>query len=548
MLWIALYLPELSLEVVNRAQAGRAGAGMTATGAAGSAAAEAVATGALIVDLPLAVSDGPDNRPFVLAANAQARAAGVHPGMSVAAACALATGLITLPRSVTREQQAIAQVACWSAQYTPTVVLEHAGVLLEVSASLKLFGGLARLLGQLRTGLAELGFRAAFGVAPTPLAAWLLARAGHRQTGVRACLEPAELAARLGDLPLELFDWPRETSSALAVLGIHRVREALALPRDGFRRRFGAPPLADLDRALGRLADPRACFALPERFDARIDLLCEINDTALLDVPVMRILAGMEGFLRARGAGALQLEIELEHGRSAPTLLTVGAHAPERARSRWQRLVHERLQRLELKATVSAVAIRVAMLHGFGEQNNSFLPDATRRAQSWRELTERLSSRLAAGSMFTVALRDDHRPEQAWCRADAQGQPAARRQRATVPATSAIPAPRAQPQSDGLPSTVRRLHRSAGDAPGARGERPVFLLERPRALVCAEARPQYQGPLELVSGPERIEAGWWDGRAVARDYYVARNRAGEVCWIYREPVDPSRWYLHGVFS
>ena len=90
--------------------------------------------------------------------------------------------------------------------------------------------------------------------------------------------------------------------------------------------------------------------------------------------------------------------------------------------------------------------------------------------------------------------------------------------------------------------------RDAVPALRTRRDRPVFLLERPRTLVCAESRPQYQGPLELVSGPERIEAGWWDGRAVARDYYVARNRAGEACWIYREPVDPSRWYLHGLFA
>jgi protein ImuB len=503
MLWIALYLPELPLDVVNRAQAGDA-------------------TGALIVDLPLAVSDGPDNRPFVLAANACARAAGVHSGMSVAAACALAAGLVALRRDAAREQRVVEQVAGWAAQFTPSVVLERSGVLIEVAASLKLFGGLARLLGQLRTGLAELGFRAAFGVAPTPLAAWLLARGGHEQAGVRACLEASDLPARLGDLPLSLFDWPRERLDALAVLGIHRIREAVALPRDGFRRRFGAGALADLDRAFGRAADPRPCFALPDRFSSRIDLPFDVSDTGLLDIPVTRMLAEMEGFLRARGAGALQLAIELEHGRSVPTRLSIGAHAPERARARWQRLIRERLGRVELKATISAVAIHVDTLHGFGEHSTTFLPDATRRAQSWHELTERLSSRLEPGALFTVAPRDDHRPEQAWCRLD--GRPVRMR---AAPASRRESVPAARPR---------------------RGERPVFLLERPRVLVCAEAKPQYQGPLELVSGPERIEAGWWDGRAVARDYYVARNRAGEVCWIYREPVDPMRWYLHGLFA
>jgi protein ImuB len=520
MLWIALYLPDLPLEVVNRVQAGDAAT-------------------SLIVDLPLAVSDGPDNRPFVLSANARARAAGVHPGMAVAAACALVTGLATLRRDEARETRALGQVAGWAAQFTPSVVLERSGVLLEVAASLKLFGGLARLLGQLRTGLAELGFRASFGVAPTPLGAWLLARGGHEQAGVRACLEGADLPARLAELPLALFDWPRERLDALAVLGIHRIREALALPRDGFRRRFGAAAQSDLDRALGRAADPRPCFALPDRFSSRIDLPFDVVDTSLLDIPVTRMLAEMEGFLRARGAGALQLVLELEHGRSVPTRITLGSPAPERARARWQRLVRERLDRLELKATISAVAIHVDTLHGFGEHSTTFLPDATRRAQSWHELTERLSSRLEPGALFSIALRDDHRPEQAWRRADGRSV----RARA-APASGAGASASTAVGSD---STAARV-RDAVPALRTRRDRPVFLLERPRTLVCAESRPQYQGPLELVSGPERIEAGWWDGRAVARDYYVARNRAGEACWIYREPVDPSRWYLHGLFA
>lgn len=522
MLWIALYLPDLPLEVVNRVQPGNAAT-------------------ALIVDLPLAVSDGSDNRPFVLSANPRACAAGVHPGMTVAAACALAAGLVTLRRDETRETRAIRQIAGWTAQFTPSVVLERSGVLLEVAASLKLFGGLARLLGQLRTGLAELGYRASLGVAPTPLGAWLLARGGHEQAGVRACLEAADLPARLGELPLALFDWPRERLDALAVLGIHRIREALALPREGFRRRFGAGAQSDLDRALGRAADPRPCFTLPDQFSSRIDLPFEVIDTALLDIPVTRMLAEMEGFLRARGAGALQLVLELEHGRSAPTRVTLGSPAPERARARWQRLVRERLGRLELKATISAVAIHVDTLHGFGEHSTTFLPDATRRAQSWHELTERLSSRLEPGALFSIALRDDHRPEQAWRRTDSRpprlrpAPGAAAGASASVTASVTAPASASEPAAPAATTWPRR-------------ERPVFLLERSRMLVCADARPQYQGPLDLVSGPERIEAGWWDGRAVARDYYVARNRAGETCWIYREPVDPSRWYLHGLFA
>ncbi len=530
MLWIAVYLPELSLEVVNRAQAGQAREPVPgALTARPSAAIRGGAPGApplppvpaptaapLLVDLPVAVSDGPAQRPFVLAANAPARAAGVRPGQPIAAACALVSGLVVVSRSEPREQQAIAQVAAWAAQFTPTVALQPRGVLLEVAASLTLFGGLARLLGQLRGGLSGLGYRAALGVAPTPRAAWLLARARLERTVVRACLSPAELPQRLGELPTTLLDWPRETLEALATLGATRVGDVLALPREGLRRRFGAALLADLDRALGRTPDPRACFVLPERFDSRIDLPGESTGTDRLQVPLVRMLDELEGFLRARGAGALRLVVMLEHGYGVPpSRLEIGAQVPERSRLRWWPLVRERLGRHALPAAVSAVGLRVDALHDFSDGSETFLPDAQRRSREWQSLSERIAARCGPGALFLIELREDHRPEHAWQRTDA----------AVLPS-----------RSRGAPSAL----------PG--GARPLFLLERPRALVNAAGRPQHQGPLELLSGPERIESGWWDGRSVARDYYVARNRAGEACWIYREPADPSRWFLHGLFG
>ncbi len=54
--------------------------------------------------------------------------------------------------------------------------------------------------------------------------------------------------------------------------------------------------------------------------------------------------------------------------------------------------------------------------------------------------------------------------------------------------------------------------------------------------------------LQLLEGPERIETGWWDGREVARDYYVARDGSGAEIWVYRERLSPHSWYLHGVFG
>ena len=69
----------------------------------------------------------------------------------------------------------------------------------------------------------------------------------------------------------------------------------------------------------------------------------------------------------------------------------------------------------------------------------------------------------------------------------------------------------------------------------------------PVPVWCLLPRPRLDN-LELHAGPERIEAGWWDGEEARRDYFVAANARGERFWIYREHRDPASWYLHGVFA
>ena len=54
-------------------------------------------------------------------------------------------------------------------------------------------------------------------------------------------------------------------------------------------------------------------------------------------------------------------------------------------------------------------------------------------------------------------------------------------------------------------------------------------------------------PAEYSQGPERIESGWWDGKGVARDYYIVRQAGGARLWVFQERQS-KRWYVHGVFA
>src|SRR5262249_27380907 len=83
-------------------------------------------------------------------------------------------------------------------------------------------------------------------------------------------------------------------------------------------------------------------------------------------------------------------------------------------------------------------------------------------------------------------------------------------------------------------------------APPAR--RPLWLLAQPQPLAAPDGRPRRRGPLRLVSEPERIETGWWDGAEVARDYYTAVDAHGVRLWVFRERSAPHGWFLHGLFG
>jgi protein ImuB len=490
MLWFSVFIPELSLQATLRGTLAQMNA------------------------VPLVLIEGPSNRPLVHAANEAASALEIVPGMPVASAQARAAELVILPREAEKERAALRQIAAWLAQFTPMVTLESQGVSLEVETSLRLFGGVGALAQRIRHGLKTLGYHAAIGVAPVPRAAWLLARASHERAGVRMCRESVLLAERLADLPLRFFDWPLETMAALSALGLTRIRDVMKQPRAGLRRRLGEAVADDLDRALGMLPDPREAFVSPERFVTSIDLVFDTADAERLTRFAARLLAEMEGFLRARGAAAEAITLAFKHGRDHSTPMRFGARTPLRLGEDWLKLLRERLAAKPLDATVVAMSLRVESIAAFSGETQSWLPTRAKQQEQWHTLLDRFASRMGPSCVFQIEAKNDHRPESAW--------------------GSALHA-----ESSGVGRTVLRISDRA---------RPLMLLMQPKSLVSLDGAPQYRGALTLLAGPERIETGWWDGKPVARDYFVARNPQQEVCWVYRDYRFGRQWFLQGVFA
>ena len=494
MLWISLHLPDLSLQAATRG---------------------------LLPQIPVAITETLANRTLVRAANAVAQQAGVQAGMTGAAARAFAAELVLLPRDPAKERAALERIALCALQFTPGASIIRDGLVLDVAASLNLFGGLGTLCGKLRQNLRDLGYQATMGVAPTPLAAELFALAHAQQIEARACMDPAQLPARVRTLPASLLPWDEATRQTLAVLGLSTIGQLFDLPREGLLRRFGFECARDLDRITGVLPDPRAPQTAPEQFRTSVDLAADINDLSICLNAIERLLFEAQGFLAARGAATTEIRLTLRHGRQLTTRHVIGSSLAQRDAQQWLLLIREQLQRSPLPAPASTIELAIDTLREYVPPPSGWLPDPRAQTEDRLRLLDRLAARLGREQVCTIAARAEHRPEKAW-------------RSNTVPEA-------------GKAKSVPRAAATAMPSPHA-WPRPAWLLERPRALITRDAQPLHHGPLTLLAGPERIQSGWWDNRPVDRDYFVARNQLGETCWIYRELSASRQWFLHGVFG
>ena len=509
MLWITLHIPDLPLQTATRG---------------------------LLPQVPVAITATSGNRTLVHAANAVAQQAGVQAGSTAAAARAFCGELVLLPRDLDKERDALEKIALCALQFTPGVSIVRDCIVLDVESSLSLFGGLGKLCGALRQNLRELGYQATLGVAPTPLAAELFALAHAQGIDARACMDPAQLPARLRALPTALLPWDDATRQTLGVLGLRTLAQLFDLPRDGLLRRFGFECARDLERMTGALPDPRAPHLAPEQFRTTFDLAAEIDDLGICLHAIERLLAEAQGFLAARGAATNALRLTLRHGRQLTTRHDIGSSLPQRDARQWLLLVREQLQRSPLPAAATAIELAIDTVCEYVPPPSGWLPDPRAQTEDRLRLLDRLAARLGSDKVCTLAPRAEHRPEHAWTSAGAVDRSPVNRGQIPFIAAAGNPAP-----------ATRSKAACPAPSPHAR-PRPAWLLERPRALITRDAQPLHHGPLTLLAGPERIQSGWWDNLPVARDYFVARNTLGETCWIYRELNASRQWFLHGVFG
>lgn len=374
-------------------------------------------------------------------------------------------------------------------------VEEDTLLLLEVGASARYFGGLDALLNKILRAIPIPNWA----LTPHPEASLWCARAGLNQK-----IPKDHLQSVLNCLPIEVMGLPPNTVEAILRCGLKTIGALEALPRSSLARRWGLGLARRLEAAYVH-PRPLLTLPLPETFSVHRDLDDPVHLWEHARSCVEEVLFEALHWCALRGLMMRQLKLMFDHGRGAHTAFVMGSDSGDVLLT-WMRLIELRLEREPLKDWTMGVSLELLALAPRVQTTASLLPQASKTLAQNKALLEILEARLGPEAIEGVYSYPDHRPECAYVR-EAPGQ-------AHIPA---------------LPAALR----------------PCWLLEPPRCLGVA---PIFKGPLSLLSGPERIETGWWDGNAVRRDYFVAVHPTGSRYWIFRECDPPRHWFLQGVFA
>ncbi|MEM7217533.1 MAG: DNA polymerase Y family protein [Pseudomonadota bacterium] len=512
-LWLCAYFPQLGLEVCQRQHAAAPVVLSQTANARG--------------DIPTGGTTGPrptvllaDNR--VIARDALAVQRGIAIGASLAAAHSIATDLLHLHQDLTAEAarlEYLGQVLYgFSSQVsldsTPAGYLEtpgawHQAVLLEISASLKLFGGLETLLARIATQLDALGHDGLLTVAPTPLAALCLGRWRQRDGAAPARLLPGTRPWQhaLETMPVSALGLEPRQGEQLDNMGLRACGALLQLPSKAIAQRFGTTLSARLARLTGAHPDPRPTIDPPARFGHSLHLLEACTSKAALLFPIKRLCGEFGHWLVGQQLGVSRWRWTVADHAGDRAQVDVHASQPLQSPTELLRLTQWRLERATLPAEVLDLRLESLGLAPWSRPSESLFPELGNGPNDTPplELLDLLRARLGERICSGIAPHPDHRPEAAWCEA---------------PPGKRLAAP-------GAPSHSR----------------PLWLLEAPRPIP--------RGRLALLHGPERLQGGWWETTA-RRDYYIARLKdraglpAGGRCWVFVDPRE--RWFIHGHFA
>jgi len=458
--------------------------------------------------------------------------------MSAAEARALCANLHCIDEDTTGDRRALGALGRWLICFTPVVSCGWddpgtqampAALFLDLTGSERLFGGIDRLVDRVKLAIARFGIPSRTALAPTVGAAWAFALTGESNP---ANADPPSLLASLSSLPVESLRLEATILANLHHLGLHRVGDVLALPRDQLPSRFGPWFLKRLDQLTGALIEPLTKLVNDPPIAARMEFDAPVN--ALEDV--WRIFEKLLGLVIAdlvridHGVRQLRMIFKPDRGWGLPTIArTIAVSRPHRDRTTLLNLIRCETDCVDCEHGFVRFQLDIPLHEAITEaQTQLFEQQAAEEEMELDYLLQRLRVRLGEAAVIRPLLVESHVPERAW--------------RAAEDNAPAVITPALPPRPLTLfptPIEIRVFCEPSDDRTG-----------QPRQFI-------WQGHVHRLThavGPERIAGEWWRGHRHTRDYYDTEDVTGRRFWLFRvlhvrsDDAVVARWFLHGRFD
>ncbi len=408
---------------------------------------------------------------------------------------------------------------------------EYVGWLVEVQSSFRLFGGAQDLLSQLWESTEGFSGELQLANHHTATGAWWLGKCAPARSldDFLAMLNFNENS--LLALPVSALDCNTNLQNTWRQCGFARLGDLWRLPRDGFLTGLGRKALAELDSGFGiqnKLAPTTVAHQAANTFEKEKELPFHSDRLDLIEHHAQALLEAVCNWLKQQKHGTRELHWTFIHAHGEEVLRLRSAQATDCVET-WKRLLHHQLGRMQFNDDVRHLRVQCTYSELLPNLNHSFLPDPAEGTRNWNNTCDVLRARLGEQTVLFAATESDPRPE---CSIVLQHTPTQK------PANTAF--------KKVVNQSTPELNRAALPVSTPR---PLWLLPTPKPLQGKSPQWQTGGPWQLLSGPERVEFGWWDAKPCKRDYYCARDSNSSLVWLYQDLLeDKPRWFLHGYFA
>jgi protein ImuB len=338
------------------------------------------------------------------------------------------------------------------------------------------------------------------------------------------------------ELPITSLRLGDEVIDDLILLGLHRVGQVLALPREELPLRFGPLLLKRLDQLTGALAEPLTKLVTDPPVTARMEFDAPVESPESIQLIFEKLLALVLLDLTRRNHGARQLRLVFkpDAGWGRPVITRViSLSRPHRHPPTLRDLIRCESERVDCEHGFVRFQLDVPLHEPISQSQTQLFEQAAAEEQIELErLFQRLRTRLGESAVIRPELVESHLPERAW-------RPAPENSPRDSPAVTTFPLPPRPLYLLKMPVEIRVISEPCDDRTG-----------EPRQF-------SWQGNvyrLRHVTGPERIAGEWWRGHHRTRDYYDVQDETGRRFWIFRvcrlrtpERI-AVRWFVHGRFD